>query len=526
MTAADYCKVLVVDDEILIRQGIKHFMNWEKEGFLIVGEASNGLEALEMIEQLKPNIVLTDIVMPVMDGEELTKRIKTQYPDIEVIVLSSFGEYNYVRSTFQSGVADYILKPKLDTQHLLTVLKMAAERIPSLRGGDAAAEGLQPSGDRLLERLLSGYDMPFDAAEAKTIFPHPAFRIVGATAAGDSLDELRGRLEAMLRREVAGGEAALHELRADSRAAAFLVNADLTVLELPKVWAQGMAPHLREGGYSFQLLLSAIFEDLSELNQVFRGGFLKLVEYSFFLPDYPVLASGTLPASGPAPESFQLSRFTEEFKRGRFQDAFEGLRVHVEEMAACYTADVFEFKSFLGNIIFNVTVLLGNMGYGVKELEKNKYGYFKAIEDSHSARDAIRRLDEFIAEAEACIAEKESQAGGGSANMKRLLDYIHEHYAEPLTLSEMAKHFHFNPSYLSSYFSSHNEEGFIDYLHKVRTEKAEELLRGGDAPISEISGMVGYADHSYFCKVFKRHTGLSPSRYRRLHQNERSDGQR
>ncbi|MGO4372676.1 helix-turn-helix transcriptional regulator, partial [Paenibacillus sp. MCAF20] len=103
----------------------------------------------------------------------------------------------------------------------------------------------------------------------------------------------------------------------------------------------------------------------------------------------------------------------------------------------------------------------------------------------------------------------------GNVNMKRLLDYIDEHYAEPLNLTEMAKHFHFNPSYLSSYFSTHNEEGFIEYLHKVRTDKAASLLRKGEAMISEISGLVGYSDHSYFCKVFKRHTGHSPSSYRR-----------
>lgn len=191
---------------------------------------------------------------------------------------------------------------------------------------------------------------------------------------------------------------------------------------------------------------------------------------------------------------------------------------HVEELSANYATDVFEFKSFLGNLVFNIIVLLGNMDYETKELEKNKYSYFKAFEDSLTAAEAGNRLNEFIEEASECIREKAN--GAGNANMKRLLEYIHEHYAEPLNLTEMAKHFHFNPSYLSSYFSSHNDEGFVDYLHKVRTEKAEELLRKGEATISEISGKVGYSDHSYFCKVFKKHTGLSPSRYRRQYMNQ------
>lgn len=116
-------RLLIVDDEILIRQGIKHYVNWEQEGFEIVGEAAHGQEALDLIEVVKPDFIITDIVMPIMDGEELTRIVKEKYPHIEVIVLSSFGDFDYVRSTFQNGVLDYILKPKLDAESLLAVLR-------------------------------------------------------------------------------------------------------------------------------------------------------------------------------------------------------------------------------------------------------------------------------------------------------------------------------------------------------------------------------------------------------------------
>lgn len=518
MGASEYCKVLIVDDEPLIRQGIKHFMNWEQEGFHIVGEASNGQEALERIEELRPHIVLTDIVMPVMDGEELVKRIKRQYPEIEVVVLSSFGQFDYVRSTFQSGVADYILKPKLDIQHLLAVLKMTADKIPGLRGYGAAS-GRQPSAGRLLERLLSGYASDASPEELRAVFPHAAFRLAGAALLGRGGGaELTRLLAEQLRSELP--DAALVELPPESRAAALLVNADRDSLERLNLWARSAAAKLQAGGHPLPVLLGGTFEEVQSLGGMYREAFLRLANYAYFMPDKPVLADSLLPEPAPEPETFPLNRFTEEFKRGRFREALDGLRAHAAKLAACYTTSVFEFKSFLGNLIFNATVLLGNMGYDVKELDAAKYGYFKSVEDSGAAKEALDILDAFIAEAERCIADKEKQAGTGGANMQKLLDYIHEHYAEPLSLGEMAKHFHFNPSYLSSYFSSHNEEGFVEYLHKVRTEKAEELLRRGDAPISEISGMVGYSDHSYFCKVFKKQTGLSPSRYRREYRNE------
>lgn len=514
MTAFQYCKVLIVDDEQLIRQGIKHFMNWEQEGFQIVGEASNGSEALELIEELQPHIVITDIVMPVMNGEELTRLIKQRHPSIEVIILSSFGEYDYVRSTFQSGVADYILKPKLDIRHLLSVLKLAAAKIPGLGGGQAEAENVMPSLDALFERLLSGYGAESDLLSALDPFPYKHFILIGEKKLGRTVNDGASRL--------GGLESAVfkllplykaHALPVDSGVEALLVNTDDT--GLGTLLSGARQTFAEEGASSADESVTAVgepFAELALLRDKYRDELLKLLDYGFFLPDIRLFVYNDLPKLPPEPEPFNLNRFTDEFKRERFTEAFAYLRDYVRALSARYTTNVFEFKSFLGNLIFNVTVLLGNMKYDNKELNSRKFVFFKEVEDATAASEAIATLERFIDAANACIADK---AQGGNANMKRLLDYIDEHYAEPLNLTEMAKHFHFNPSYLSNYFSTHNEEGFVEYLHKVRTDKAAALLRKGEAMISEISGMVGYSDHSYFCKVFKRHTGLSPSSYRR-----------
>lgn len=541
MATTELCKVLIVDDEILIRQGIKHFMDWEKQGFHIVGEASNGLEALERIAELRPHIVITDIVMPVMDGEELTRQIKQQYPEIEVIILSSFGEFDYVRSTFQSGVADYILKPKLDLNHLLAVLRLTAERIPGLgslsKPGavDSGSGGLSPSFDRKLERLMSGYEADFEPDELRAAFPHPIFCMIGFDARDreDPASLAPGRLGELLREGVAAELTpfmVMRELPADGHVRLLLINAEPLSLDKLLTAAGGAARELAESdngasssttagfGTHVPIAITAPFSTIGDLHAVYTGSLLRLLSYSFYLPEHPVLVEGKLPPVIRHAESFNLNRFTEEFKRGHFPQAFDYLRSHAAAMANDYTSDVFGFKSFLGNLVFNITVLLGNMDYDVKELEKGKYRHFKSIEDALYASEALACLDAFIEEAEACISDKATLPG--NANMKKLLDYIHDHYAEPLNLTDMAKHFHFNPSYLSSYFSAHNSEGFVDYLHKVRIEKAEELLRKGDALISEISGLVGYSDHSYFCKVFKKSTGLSPSRYRRQFMGE------
>ena len=123
------------------------------------------------IERMQPHIVITDIVMPVMGGAELTRVIKSRFPEIEVIILSSFGEFDYVRSTFQSGVADYILKPKLEAEQLLDILKRTARKIPSLKLDESNDDG-SLSIKLVIDKLISGYEVDDDFTDITAAFPY------------------------------------------------------------------------------------------------------------------------------------------------------------------------------------------------------------------------------------------------------------------------------------------------------------------------------------------------------------------
>ena len=106
-----YCKVLIIDDEYIMRQGIRHMIEWEKEGYVLVGEAADGEEGLALIEEYQPDIVLADIVMPVLDGMEFSMILKKRFPKIRLIILSSYDNFEYVKKTLLNGACDYILKP-------------------------------------------------------------------------------------------------------------------------------------------------------------------------------------------------------------------------------------------------------------------------------------------------------------------------------------------------------------------------------------------------------------------------------
>ncbi|GMK41393.1 hypothetical protein PCCS19_44490 [Paenibacillus sp. CCS19] len=510
MTGTLLCRVVIVDDEILIRQGIKHYLNWEQEGFQIVGEASNGKEALELIEQTKPHIVLTDIVMPIMDGEEMIRMLKASHPEIEVIVLSSFSEFHYVRSTFQSGVADYILKPKLDAQELLAILRKTASRIPTLQL-EQSSRSAPSSIETKMNKLLSGYDTVESDGTVQEAFPYDHYWLLGADLrhAAQQFEGIATMLQEQAERLLKEHPIAFRITVTENQHWIMVLNASINARTTIDLAAEAMASSTT--AYELGWMLSRAFDDFNLLGEIYRSELHKLLGYRFYLPEQHLLAMDRLPAPVKPVGQFQLNDFADQLRRKQFGHAIDYLREHVTAMSGDYRMDIFEFKSFLSNIIFNMIVLLGNMEVEVKTLEEHKYAYFKSIEEARYAADVARQLNAFIGEAEELIGAKHQTA---NPNMQLLLDYIHTHFTESLTLTEVAKVFHFNPSYLSTFFASHNPEGFNEYLNKIRVEKASELLRDGEASISEISGMVGYSDHSYFTKVFKKRTGLSPSQYR------------
>ncbi|WP_249308741.1 response regulator transcription factor [Lederbergia citrea] len=500
----EWCKVLIVDDEVLIRQGIKHYINWEQEGFQIVGEAANGREALDMIEKLDPHIVITDIVMPMMDGEELTRAIKKDYPNIEVIVLSSFGDFDYVRSTFQSGVADYILKPKLDGPELKKALQQAAKKFPFFTTGKNSKDTI-PTIEQMIEKLISGYEIDHPLETITEVFPYSHFCLLGIN--GTKSRQLEEDAEKNLKLHLK--DISIHPVATTDLDITYLLNFNIDKLPSIHESIKVMSTSDREIGW----IVSEPFTLITDL-KIYYDQLLKMIQYHFYLQNNSVLIYDELPsqlANGNNP--FNLNRFTEDFKREQFDSAFDYLEKHVDDLSRQYTMDVFEFKSFLGNIIFNITVLLGNMDYDNEALEKEKYSYFASINDATHVKEATALLHSFLAEANTIITSKSNDIS--HPNMRKLLDYIERHYAESISLSEMAKHFHFNPSYLSTFFNTHNKEGFSEYLNRIRIEKSVELLEKGTVSISEISGMVGYSDHSYFTKVFKKMMGISPSSYRK-----------
>lgn len=508
-------KIMIVDDEMLVRQGIKHLLDWEQEGYRIVGEASNGLEALSMMDEVCPHIIITDIVMPIMGGEKLVKIVKEKYPHVEVIVLSSFSEYDYVRSTFQNGVADYILKPKLEADYLLSILNKTTAKMAGMKMTDP---GTDPEEKQLLfaiEKLMTGYESVLEPALLHSKFPYAQYAFFGADMKQikDSGDKLTfaNVIERGIQK-LALDDVVFIRLKFVNDSVIYLLNVnpehwDELVIELRYLISE-IEHRVRETHF----IISQSFADFERLGEFYRDNYLKLTRYSFYLPERSLIENDHLPSLPGAYQEIDMGELMDQLRRKQFQKAFTEFLEYVHLRSMDYRIDIFEFKSLLGNFIFNVATTLGKMKFEIGGLEETKYDYFRKIDEALYASDAIAVTEAFIHEVERTIGETNPSV---NPNMTKLLEYIQNHYADPITLTGVARQFHFNASYLSSYFTAHNGEGFSEYLNKVRVEKAMELLETTEKSISDISASVGYSDQSYFTKVFKKQTGISPSRYRR-----------
>ncbi|UFT98797.1 response regulator transcription factor [Radiobacillus kanasensis] len=501
------CKVLIVDDEMLIRQGIMNYIDWESEGFQIIGESSNGEEALMLIEKHHPHIVITDIVMPVMNGKELVKVIKRDYPNVEVIVLSSFENFEYVHSAFQDGVVDYILKPKLTGEELLQSLHKAVRKIPDV---DFCKKSYKvvPSTSETIRKVVKGYES--SEAITDTMFSFSNFCFLMMYSSDHELPS-RNKVISFLNKHVPSYQ--LEEIIREEGELSYLLNVDSSDLESIRDYVHQLSIKFLENREHVQLFLHQPFSSFKYINEEYEKAKGNLQQYSFYLPDQPLFLYDELPQDNNQTLELDRNKLMELYKHHQFEEATFYLLDYVDHLSQKYQLRVHDFKSILGNQMFNIIVTLGSMSFNTEALERDKYSLFATLNDARNIKEALPPFYQFLEYTQDIVLPKNQKKE--HSNMVKLLEYVGKHYSEPLGLTELAEHFHFNPSYLSAYFSTHHEEGFNEYLNKVRIKKACELLENSDKTISTISQEVGYSDHSYFSKVFKKIKGVSPSHFRR-----------
>lgn len=501
---SDRCRIMIVDDEFIMRQGIRYMMDWEAHGYQVAAEASNGKEALDLLEETRPHIILCDIAMPVLDGLDFIKAVHRKHPEIQIVVLSSYDRFDYVREALLEGAVDYVLKPTLNPQELLKIVDKAAGRIP---GMEPKARGeSSPAGS--LERYLKGYDPEIKAWEFQELLPHNCFRLFALPMPrGDVREEEKTAALWEETEEFLGQQTLFASIGFQTKKEVFCV-----ALNYPKKEEEAIALSLKEFLERMSLIYGRVFgalgkprHSLEELKKDYEDP--EFLNGEAFYHKGVVLYTPKEPGEVKRCQRFDFGRFSGCVTERRYEEAIQMLEEYIQQAAEAHMPE-FKLKNQTKNLLYN---LIGSVDGQIQELEEIRREYFDRIEKA-------AYCEEFLEVAKSLSqALKQTLAGGEQEDvyLGRVLSYMEAHYKEDLDLQQVAKAFNFNYSYLSAYFSQHMGEGFSEYLNGIRIREACRILREESCPIAQVSSLVGYSDHSYFCRVFKKLMGKTPSGYRR-----------
>jgi two-component system response regulator YesN len=524
-------KVFLVEDEIVAREGIRENVDWSRIGFEFCGEASDGEMALPLLEKSRPDVLITDIKMPFMDGLQLCKIVRERMPWVKIIILSGHDEFQYAQEAVRLGVTEYLLKPvgvqdlhqvlgkvaaQLDhdreDQATLRQLKSQIEDDLALRqekfwlklvmGGLASSEAIQAS-QRLDLDLIAGWYQVILVEFARP----------GQTGPGEPLDydeyQQVGQIVARLvghNPDIVVSKKGLAELilimKGDSDG--YLEQESHFLTELIKDEVKNKTRYtVRVGLGSPQDRIGLIHQSFTEavtaLDQEAGGALARLASNS-----------ETDKAELLGLDKSTLEAYLRRGLKDEFAAFFETYIQPLSEPA---------LQSYLiKNYIF-VDIVLTTAKF-VHQLGGNVDQVIPEINYVETLLMNIKTLDQLRAEARRVFTSaldfRDSQAQNQyEAMLDQARNYIECHFHEPdLSLNDVATQVNLSPSHFSAVFSRETGETFKEYLTKLRLEKAKELLRMTSLKSFEISVQIGFNDPHYFSYVFKKHTGQSPKTFR------------
>lgn len=505
------CKVLIVEDELMTRQALKYILSQEKEKYQLVGEASNGRDAQVLIEEMRPHVVICDIVMPIMDGIELTKFIQLKYSDIYIIILSSYGDFEYVKSSFKYGAFEYILKPQLEPEKLLKVLNRISVAL-KLETCDTDQYTVEKK-PAILEQVLTGEKLNLIDIK-KERYPAKLFYVIGCNLQkiiGYKRTQENFYYESFIERFGLYFSDTYYEYTLTSEGHVLLL---LNFNKEDRVdWEGYIARGAKQIGkdiVGIKLGLSNVVDRWEDLpNQIEQVN--TLISKQFFIErDEPIYWTRMLDCQNES--SFSHKIYRGKLEGGLYKEAFDLLRGFLDTLSIKSGFTEQEVKKLIEHSVYSTFNYLEELNMDISKLPLNKLQVLSRI----SATWDLKELREFIYKVLEDITNEITHMPIGEGLMLRqIYEYIDKHYNETLTLYDLVDVFHMSYSYLSTYFSHTTNMGFNEYLNRVRINKAKDLLLHTDIPIAQIGEKVGYIDQSYFSKVFKKNVKMSPSEYRR-----------
>lgn len=529
-------KVFLAEDEFIIREGIKNNIDWQAHGYEFCGEASDGELAFPLIQKTRPDILITDIKMPFVDGLALSRLVKKELPETEIIILSGYEEFDYAKEAIQIGVARYLLKP-INGETLLQEIDSVAEIILGKQKEKEIREKYQKemeenslrdqmdlfqhlvTGDCSMEELLS----VADKLDLKIMAPWYSIVLLKIQSMKHDYEEYSGSIVVVDERiaKLAEPEHVLIFDRAlEGRAFLFKADSEEELLAYQKEYLGDVKEVL--SGYANLRYFGGIGTPVNRLREIpasFEDA-SHAFAHRYLVAESCILDSSLLMQEGAAEhEDFRISAVNpEQIDRAKMQEFLrtgdlDEVVYFVDEFFGKLDGGAMKSRIFRQYITmdayFSIVDFLKGLGVQKDEIEAPDQDG-SILQDEKSAMDYIVRIME-----KALVLREKKASSRYEDVVSEVIHYIEDNYAqEELSLNLLASHVNFSPNHLSMIFSQQTGQTLIRYLTDYRMNRAKELLRCSSKKSSVISMEVGYKDPHYFSYLFKKTQGMTPTQYR------------
>ncbi|WP_308635307.1 response regulator transcription factor [Paenibacillus silvisoli] len=515
--------VLIVDDEPIVVEALRKSTVWDDFGLEVIGDAYNGVEALELMEKHHVHLLITDVRMPQMDGIELIRNIHQRGWDVKILILSGHDDFLYVKQAVKLGVDNYMLKP-LDKNEFVASISAIVEKLQDTTIRQIGlAEQLNAFRENILLRWVTGSITRAELQEKSQIaqieLNLACYRIGIIKVLSGEDNAQKHRVALMIRDQLA--QWFNHETLRLSFCDSSL---DVVAIFSETTETSGGSPLLGQlklflseikARNDLQILITIGYRTTDQLGANLSYQSAKdLQGYSFLLPPNSLINSDDDTKNHSGQEqipSLPYETINNLILAGRKEECLELTRAALEGLQDASHLPLSQLKNALLELLFQIANTVKKSVVHPQHVPDQFKHLYLRFESSTRFDDLAKLVYDTVALASDLFGDKN---GTANATIKPILDYVLQHSNQDLSLKTLAYKFNINASYLGQLFRKETGILFSSYLNHLRIEKAKELLLQTDMKMTDIAAKVGYLEPSHFYKIFKKATGVSPAEFK------------
>ncbi|RKL67119.1 DNA-binding response regulator [Salipaludibacillus neizhouensis] len=509
-------KVLVVDDEPTVREGMRAIIPWEDYGFEITAVANDGYTALDKYRELSPDVIISDIRMPGMDGLELLKNLHEIDHTIQCLILSGYADFDYAKKAIQSNAAGYLLKP-IDEEELVDYLNKVKkelekqQKVTQLTVIDAERKRDSFILSMLLKKERASSEVIFEAKQFDLEWDKYEILLIRLEEMNEhdsTIITIKSKIQKIIKTNHKG------IVFSNEPYVAVLMESKLNNKKERLLLFGEIKDMLNSIHVSFTVASGKPVTDISEINVSYNMA-TQLIHNKFFFPKDELLSEGKEVIKRQNNKCVDMDESIDKLYFALDIGIEDSIETIISEIA--YLAEeIYSEDEVKRSYVYVLTTALNKLLISKPEKAAYISSVLEKVLEVYQQKSMID-LQSFVSALVVSVYNKMEYDANTDDQLKRLLVLIDSRYNENLKLDKLADLLNYNSAYLGKLFKKYTGEYFNTYLDKVRIMNAKRLLIEGKK-VYQVAEIIGYNNVDYFHSKFKKYVGTSPSAYRRNKQ--------